>query len=76
MRHALLITFALITTAAQAESMGVWATPTYESVGLYWADPPFGYTAIGCQVRCQTKSPVGTGDAGVPMFAPKVNSLS
>src|SRR5260221_14329683 len=28
---------------------------------------------IGCQVLCQMKSPVGTNEAGVPMFEPKVN---
>src|SRR4051812_47189642 len=31
---------------------------------------------IGCQVLCQTKSPVGTRDAGVPMFEPKVKRWS
>src|SRR3954462_1396629 len=31
---------------------------------------------IGCQVLCQVKSPVGIGEAGVPMFAPKVNRRS
>src|SRR5262249_34823722 len=31
---------------------------------------------IGCQVLCQVKSPVGIGDAGVPMLAPKVNRWS
>jgi hypothetical protein len=31
---------------------------------------------IGCQVLCQVNAPVGIGDAGVPMFAPKVNRWS
>src|SRR6185295_1905772 len=31
---------------------------------------------IGCHVLCHVNSPVGIGDAGVPMFAPNVNNLS
>src|SRR4051812_18970514 len=30
----------------------------------------------GCHVLCQTKSPTGTGDAGVPMFEPNVKRWS
>jgi hypothetical protein len=30
-------------------------------------------SVIGCQVLCQVKSPTGIDEAGVPMFAPKVN---
>src|SRR6266576_6125719 len=28
---------------------------------------------MGCHVLCHTKLPTGTEDAGVPIFAPKVN---
>src|SRR5437879_2760659 len=31
---------------------------------------------IGCHVLCHVKSPVGIGDAGVPMLAPKVKRRS
>jgi hypothetical protein len=58
MRHLLPIMFALMAAAAYAQSPGVRAVPTYESVGLYWADPPFGWTSDGCQVRYR---PVGQG---------------
>ena len=33
-------------------------------------------SVTGCQVLCHVKSPTGTGDAGVPMFAPKVKRWS
>ncbi|HEX5129437.1 MAG TPA: hypothetical protein VFV90_06805 [Usitatibacter sp.] len=53
MRYIVLATFMLIASAAHA-APGVHAVPTYESVGLYWTDPPFGWTANGCQVRYRT----------------------
>jgi hypothetical protein len=57
MRYLIPIVFALTSTAAaHAESTGVSAVPTYESVGLYWVNPPFGWTANGCRVRYR---PVG-----------------
>src|SRR5688572_14134987 len=55
MRHLIPITFALMSAAAHADS-GVRAVTTYESAGLYWSDPPFGWTSEGCQVRYR---PVG-----------------
>src|SRR5690349_10831645 len=51
MRYLIPIVFALTAAAAKAESPDVRAVPTYESVGLYWSAPPFGWTANGCRVR-------------------------
>jgi hypothetical protein len=56
MRHLLAILFTLLAATAHAQSAGVRAVPTYESVGLYWSDPPFGWTTDGCHVRYR---PVG-----------------
>ena len=50
MRYLIPTLLALSVAVAHAEP-GVRAVPTYESVGLYWADPPFGWTTDGCQVR-------------------------
>jgi hypothetical protein len=48
----LLALLLLTTAAAQAESFGVRAVPTYESVGLYWSDPPAARTEhTACRVR-------------------------
>ena len=46
MRYITLL-LALIAAAAHAQPQGVQAVPTYESVGLYWSDPPFGWSARG-----------------------------
>jgi hypothetical protein len=51
MRYPTFILFALAAATANADTSGVRAVPTYESVGLYWSSPPFGWTANGCRVR-------------------------
>lgn len=51
MRYLTWIVLALTATAAEAGPMDVRAVPTYESVGLYWTNPPFGSSAGGCRVR-------------------------
>ena len=56
MRYLLPIVLALIVTSAGADTPNVRAVPTYESVGLYWTDPPFGWTANACQVRYRPAS--------------------
>jgi hypothetical protein len=50
--------FTLTATTAAAQSTDVRAVTTYESVGLYWSNPPFGWAANGCQVRYR---PAGQG---------------
>ena len=58
MRYLLPIVFAMTASAAAAQSTDTRAVPTYESVGLYWSNPPFGWTSSSCQVRYR---PVGQG---------------
>ena len=56
MRYLIPMVFALAAGSANAQALDVRAVPTYESVGLYWTNPPFGWTSSGCQVRYR---PVG-----------------
>src|SRR5688500_13766892 len=58
MRYLIPVVFAMTAVAAEAQSMDIRAVTTYESVGLYWSNPPFGWTTTGCQVRYR---PVGQG---------------
>src|SRR6266498_5408709 len=34
------------------------------------------FIVIGCHVLCQVNAPIGIAEAGVPIFAPKVNRRS
>jgi hypothetical protein len=56
MRYLLSLLLLLASAAAGADSPDVRAVPTYESVGLYWTNPPFGWTTSSCSVRYR---PVG-----------------
>jgi hypothetical protein len=51
MRYLIPLMLALAAGAASAQTADVRAVPTYESVGLYWTNPPFGWTSGSCQVR-------------------------
>src|SRR5688500_14771388 len=53
MRYLLPVLLALTAAIAHAESRGVRAVPTYESVGLYWSDPPLNWAGPprSCHVR-------------------------